>query len=196
MYYVANAPATVTPAFQGGWTTTAAAVRRQLATAKGAPTETVQGTLGGNINDNALAVQLISSPLNGAQSVTGTWDIVSRVRELDVADNVNKRWRMLYVVTLDGSTVRGTAVTNAATASTAEFSTTFAGQQHAVGGTVTTVNAQDGDRIVVELGFGESTTGTTPIWETVLGGNGTDHANANVAPRRKPPRRSSTRRRS
>lgn len=179
MYFVATTAASVSPAFQGGWISTANAARRSLATSKAAATETLQGTLGGNINDNALAVQLISPPLNGAQSVTGTYSLVSRVRELDVADNINKRWRMVYVVSLDGSTLRGTSVTNAATASTAEFSTSLTGQQHATGGTLSTVNALDGDRIVVEMGFGESTTGTSPIWETVLGGNGTDHANAN-----------------
>jgi len=39
--------------------------------------------------------------------------------------------------------------------------------------------ARPGDIIVVEIGLGESAAGTTPNYNSELGGIGTDHANAN-----------------
>ena len=53
------------------------------------------------------------------------------------------------------------------------------GLQFATLGTLTSVNALAGDRIVVEVAARMTATGTTPTWEVQLGGDGTDHANSN-----------------
>ena len=179
LYYVAGTAPSVLPAFLTGWTDTTQAVRRLMSLAKDATVETRSGTLTGLTNANALAAQLQSPPLLGAQTITGTYEIVSRGRELDLADNINKRWRSLRVMSGDGVTTRGTIIATTASASTTELLATVTGQQHVTAGAVGTVNALDGDIIVLEIGYGESSTGTTPQWEVILGGTGTDHLNAN-----------------
>jgi hypothetical protein len=176
LYYLANALATISPAFDGSWASTTGAVRRRMVGAKDANTETLAGTLAGTAADNKLIAQLLSAPLNGAQTISGTFSMTSRGRELDVADNINRRARAIKVVSKDGSTVRGTLVAWGLQGSTTELSTSMAGQPHGIGGAVTTVNASDNDRILVEYGYSEDTTGTDPQWESVLGGTGTDHA--------------------
>lgn len=178
LYLVANHAPAATPGFDAGWPDTSQMVRRLLATFKEATTELRSGTLSGVAGNYALAAQLHSPPLLGAQTISGTITITSRGRELAGTDNINKRARALRVYGQDG-TLRGTLDAWAATASTTELSTTLSGQVHATNGSITSVNAQDGDYIVVELGYGESSTGTTPNWELALGGSGTDHANAN-----------------
>lgn len=180
LYFQATTAAPISPAYDAAWLSTAEGVRRNLIQSKETATETVAGTLTGSTNDQTLAVQAISPPLSGNQTVSGTWTFMVRGRELDALDNVNRRVRGAWVVTNDGSSIRGTLVAHATSGSTSEYATTLQGVQFANAGAVTTVNALDGDRIVVELGPGSNTTGTTPQWEIVLGGTGTDHANANA----------------
>jgi len=181
LYYRAGDLPNLTPAFSAsGWIRTADAVRRWLDPVKTEPREVLAGIVGGAANDNSLVVQLISPPLAGAQTVSGTWNLVSRSRELASTDNINKRWRAAMVYSGDGGTLRGTLEAPVATASTTELSaTTLQGQQHALNAGITLVNAQAGDIIVVEIGLGESAAGTTPNYNSELGGIGTDHANAN-----------------
>jgi hypothetical protein len=146
-----------------------------LSTSKAAATETVASSITSGAGNNCLAFQLISGPLE-AQTITGgTVTVIARARELATQDNVNKRWRKVYVVSNDGSTVRGTLVTMAATTSTTELPTALGGKVMAVTAGTGTLAVLAGDRIVVEIGFGLSATGTTPQTETVIGGNGTDH---------------------
>jgi hypothetical protein len=178
LYGVATTPAPVSPTTQGGWFSQAGYVVRNLSLNKAAATETrsaVNVTSGAN--NNALAFQLVSPPL-AAQTIAagGTISIIMRGRELATTDNINKRYRMVYVVSNDGSTVRGTLVTFAATASTTELGTSLSGTVMAINagiGSALAVSA--GDRIVVEVGYGMSSTGTTPQYDMVIGGNGTDH---------------------
>lgn len=177
LYFEANTVPAITPAFDGNWASNAQAVRRLLRTTQDATTETRAGALTGAADDEDLIVQLISPPLAGAQTVSGTMTVVSRGRELAGTDNINSRPRHARVVQADGS-LRGTLEAYTVPASTTELSTTFAGQQHMTNGAIISVNAQDGDRIVVEIGYRESSTGTTPQWEMVLGGTGTDHGSA------------------
>ena len=176
-YYQANSAPVVSPPLDAGWGSTASVVRRIMGTAQNAATETVAGSVADA--SSSLAVQLVSPPL-AAQSITGTITIMTRSRELDFADNVNKRYRSVRVYAADGTTLRGTFNPFAATSSTTEFSTSFQGQIHAQNNGVGTLAVSDGDIIVVELGPGVNTTGDgSSQWEMVLGGTGTDHAVTN-----------------
>ncbi len=173
LYYVASTPPPQAPAFDAGWSSTASAVRRRLAAAQASATETLSGSVANT--STALVVQLVSPPL-AAQTISGSFTLVSRGRELDPTDNVNQRWRSVRVFSADGSTLRGTLNAYGVTGSTTEFAATLAGQPHAVNGSLSPVACQDGDVLVVEVGYGLSGTGTTPQWEMVLGGTGTDHS--------------------
>jgi hypothetical protein len=176
LYGVANTAAPVSPAFDSGWLSTTGSVRRGMSLTKAATTETVAGqAIASGAGNNALAFQLVSDPLD-AQTITGgTVTVIMRGRELATTDNVNKRWRKVYVVSNDGSTVRGTLVSMAASASTTELGTSPAGTVMALNAGTGTLAVSAGDRIVVEVGYGLSSTGTTPQADMVIGGNGTDH---------------------
>jgi hypothetical protein len=177
LYFEATTAADVSPAYGSGWASNAEAVRRKLRTSQQAATETRSGALAGTADDNDLIVQLISPPLSGDQTISGTATIVSRGRELAGTDNINSRPRALRVIKPD-LTDRGVLQAYTIPASTTELSTSLAGQQHMTNGSITSVSALNGDRIVVEIGYRESGTGTTPNWEMVLGGTGTDHGTA------------------
>jgi hypothetical protein len=158
------------------WASTTGYKVRRLTTRKtdAAGGELMSGTLTGAAGNNKCAVVLISPPL-GAGQISGTVSIVSRGRELATSDNINKRYFAIRVFDGTGTTSRGTLLAFGSTASTTELSTTAAGQVHANAATLSAVTAQQGDIIAVELGYGESGTGTTPQWEMNLGGTGTDH---------------------
>lgn len=177
LYFEATTAADVSPGFSAGWASTAQAVRRKLRTTQQAATETLAGALAGTAGDEDLIVQLISPPLSGDQTVSGTATIVSRGRELAGTDNINNRPRAIRVVKPD-LTDRGVPEVKTNPTSTTELATSLAGQQHMTNGAITSVSALDGDRIVVEIGYRESGTGTTPNWEMLLGGTGTDHGTA------------------
>lgn len=177
-YFQANNAPTVSPPIDAGWGNTATFVRRLMGTGKDASTETISGAVAEE--SSALAFQAVSPPL-AAQTFTGTITMVSRVRELDAADNINKRVRAVRVYASDGSTLRGTLSAYNQTSSPSEFGTTLQGQIHAQNNGIGTISVEAGDIIVVEFGFGMSgTTGDgNNQWETQIGGNGTDHAVSN-----------------
>jgi len=178
-YYEANNTPPVSPAFDGGWQSTAEAVRRKAALTKSAATETLSGSLGGAAGDNDLVCQIVSPPLDGDQTISGSWTHVLRARELAGTDNIRARRWALKVVSNDGSTVRGTLRAYGASGTVTEYGTALSGILMANLGSLTSVNALNGDRVVIETGIGSDVTGTTPQWEAVLGGNGTDHAATN-----------------
>lgn len=181
LYPVATTAAPISPAFDGAFIATGQAVRRSLATSKDAATETVYGNAPGgwDIGDNAAALMLVTPPLNGAHTVSGTWSGTMHARELNTTDNIQRRQRKLTVYSNDGTTVRGGLVAFGQHFTTTEWPTTFAGVQWANGATLSSVSALDGDRIVIEMGPGASAIGTTPEWEILIGGSGTDHLVAN-----------------
>lgn len=176
-YYVANTVASVSPAFQGTYEDTGQAVRRTMDTVKNATTEILSGSLSGDNGSSALVVQLISAPLTAGQTITGNMSINSRGRELAATDNIDQRYRMVYLVSEDGTTFRSTLITAGVGGGTTELSTTVTAQQHLSSVAVTSQTTADGDRLVIELGYGETGLGATPQWAMTLGGNGTDQVN-------------------
>lgn len=176
LYGVATTPAPISPAFDAGWIANSAARRRLLSVSKAAATETNSAfAITSGAGNNALAFQLISPPLAAQTIAAGTVTVIMRGRELATTDNVNKRWRKVYVVDSTGSTIRGTLVSMAASASTTELGTSLSGTVMAVNAGTSSLAVSAGDRIVVEVGYGLSSTGTTPQADMAIGGNGTDH---------------------
>src|SRR5215204_4912267 len=95
LYGVPTTAAPVSPGF-GAWTTTAAAVRRSLSLSKSGSAEVLTNVeVTSGAGNNALAFQLVSAPLNGAQTITGTVTIVTRGRELATNDNIGSRVRTI-----------------------------------------------------------------------------------------------------
>lgn len=179
LYYVANTAPPISPAFDAGWNSTTGAVRRMAAVTQDAATEQSTVNIGATGPSYTCQVQLVSPPLT-AQTITGAVTVISRGRENTANANVNKRARSVRVVSGDGLTVRGTLNAWAATTSTTELSAnTLQGQQHALNASLTSVTCQDGDRLVIEIGYGVGTSGTSPQGLMEWGGTGTDHGTGN-----------------
>jgi D-serine deaminase-like pyridoxal phosphate-dependent protein len=113
--------------------------------------------------------QFVSPPLLGAQSVTGTvsWAVWGTDSAADTASVVDIR-----VIQSDGTTVRGVALTrtvgsgNFTSAGRTDFANAIA---------ITTVSAQHGDFIVIEMGAKSLTSNNrTPIL-TFGGSGGSDY---------------------
>lgn len=150
--------AAVSPAFDAAWERTADANRIKCVTTKiGSAnlTKTVQEPTADETE--TLARQYVSDPLVGAQAISGTIKGQIRVREADAAANARAQL-IVKVVSGDGSTVRGTLLAPDMSGTVAnEFATTLTNRKFPKGWTgsgaaLTTVNAQSGDRIVIEIG--------------------------------------------
>ena len=165
----------VIPTFQGTWEDASQGVWRNMTLSKNATTEVISGVTAGDPGSNTAALGLISPPLT-AQTISGTLSISSRARELAATDNLNQRYRMVYLVNSAG-TFQDTLLTFATSGTSTELSTTVSAQRHAQTTAFTTQNANDGDYLVIEYGYGETTLGSTPAYQTTLGGSGTDQTN-------------------
>ncbi len=178
LYAVGNLDSAITPAY-AAWVTSAASARRDMAL-----TQTAVSDVNANIsitsgaNNNSAAFMLISPTLDVGQTITGTVTIMTRGNELATADNIGQRWRVVKVVSQDGTVLRGTLLALAAHSVTTEIGTVRAGYPAANAAALSSVDAQPGDRIVVELGYGLVGAGSTPLYDFEIGGTGTDHANA------------------
>lgn len=182
LYFLPTTVPAQSPAFDT-YTSTVEAQRRKLLTAaqggKVVATETWQGNLTSGATNTSLMAQFISEPLDVNQTITGSYTLMVRARELTATDNIDSRNTAIKVYSGDGTTLRGTLRANAVSGGATEWGTALTGIQFATLGSLTSVSALAGDRIVLEVAARMSATGTTPQWEIAIGGNGTDHANTN-----------------
>jgi len=107
-----------------------------------------QGTSG---NDTLLN-QYISPPLDSNQTITGT--VKGQVRMSESAAGLDARAQIIIRVIDSGGTVRGTLLAEDTAALSSEFATSLTNRNVPRGGAVavTSVAAQTGDRIVIEVG--------------------------------------------
>jgi hypothetical protein len=196
LYFPSTGTPAITPAFHAEWETTASAVRLPLSYPKGTSavaSVSAAETSTANLYDVGLA-QFISAPL-AAQTFSGTLSCVVRCNQSSLAANMTGQM-VVRIVSNDGSTVRGTlisptAVTSLST-STHEWGTSLRNQYFPSGdvatATLTGVTCEDGDRLVIELGYraintvATSYTGTMQFGEAaagdlVLNQSGTAQAN-------------------
>lgn len=168
LYFSLSEAAAVTPAFDGGWEDTDSAISRSLITAKSGGESLGTGPqIAWTAGQDSLARQYVSPPLEGAQTISGTVKCQIAAREFANGDNSTSRLG-LRVVSNDGNTVRGTLLAVANYGPTTEFISNVSrrNKTFADGDTLTSVNAEDGDRIVVEVGASDAA-GTTP--EALMG---------------------------
>ncbi|MGH9651115.1 MAG: hypothetical protein ACRD3I_11675, partial [Terriglobales bacterium] len=169
--------ATVSPGFDSGWNYTSEASRFTMRTTKGA-TAIAAGTQIGawtaTAGQRALDRQYISAPM-AAQTISGTVLMQLMVREFATTDNVDRCIIKVLIVSHDGATVRGTPLAIGNYSTTAEFvsNATHRNKTCADGDTLTSVAASAGDRIVVEIGYENSGSATTPEAAAKWGENAT-----------------------
>lgn len=144
------------------WVGAGAVVRRRLSLTKGSSANAAGTTRTVGTSRPTIDRQYVSDPL-AAQTISGTIKGQLKVREFNATDNVDRLQMKAYVVSNDGSTVRGTLLAIGTYGVQAEFLSSGMGNKAlADGDSLTSVDAQDGDRLVVEIGFGQSAAGTTP----------------------------------
>lgn len=153
-YLEPTTAATVSPSFDAGWEQTGQAVRRKLirkttVASLTALADSATITVPITTTQDILCAQFVSDPIP-TQRVIGTFSFINRVFESATTANVSLAI-VLYVVSQDGGTVRGTL-----------FSTFNVDTEWAVAGSpatriqtaaaITELSTQPGDRLVLEIG--------------------------------------------
>jgi hypothetical protein len=170
--------AAISPTPDAAWEHTTRVLRRQLHPARGrSRMHDGSGIFGGfsarddlsysgiSSGDDLLWYQFISPPL-AAQTISGTVKGQLRVAEGSTSDD-ERAQVVIRVVSGDGTTVRGTLLGPDTGALSSEFGTSATNRRFPRGGaqTMTSVAAQAGDRIVVEIGCRHhgTTTSSNPL---------------------------------
>ena len=173
-------PADVTPALSA-WTVTTGFVRRKMVVTKGPSAITVGATvtLSGTAGHTGLNRQYVSDPMAAGvvfgTSTGRTGQLMTR--EYATADNVDRVASTLKVVSEDGATLRATLLGLATTwGSTLEFINNVTHRNHTWQTGVSNLSYTTvlGDRLVLEIGFSNSTSGSSPQASAKWGENATD----------------------
>jgi hypothetical protein len=163
----ANTP-TVSPAFDSTWEATGSAFRRLLDSEKNeASGAYVQSNVSSGLNSPAGAVdvliaQFVSAPISGSTTINGT--VKGQVRAVENSTTADLRMQcVIGVVSNDGSSFRGTLIASNDGALSNEFNNSLRNIYIPVGGStsVSSVTANDGDRLVVEIGYRKHKNATT-----------------------------------
>jgi hypothetical protein len=179
-YLNATLAAPISPSFASGWESTTSAVRRMMGrpslavstkTNLGLAETSTSGTF------DRLIYQFVSEPLGLASTISGP--LTGLIRATESSTSADFRSQMVVkVVSGDGTTLRGTVIDFDASALSNEWPTTSASRAFPVVTTVVTpVDAQAGDRIVVEVGYRAHNTSSTSFTGTLRAGHtvgGTD----------------------
>lgn len=178
MYLQSSNAAAVSPAFSVNWETTTSGLRRvthSTAASTALTTLAISIPFAG-ASDEQLFYQFVSQPINGDTTISGTWSFIVKCNDPSGNCYIARR---LYVVTNDGSTVRGTLVayaTNATLMPTALQTLIWANAA-----AVTSVSALNGDRIVLEIGARNSDGGVNRTGDIRSGdAGGSDFALTNA----------------
>jgi hypothetical protein len=172
-YFPTADAAAVSPSFDSGWTYTAEAVRRAMTTTRPTAASGFGATIGpwsGTAGDKALDRQYVSGPL-AAQRISGTVKAYFSAFQGDNADNVDQGILKIAVVSRDGATLRGTLLALGSHGPTTELiGGSLRNKAFADGDALDDLVIEEGDRLVVELGWSNSTAGTTPEATIFYGG--------------------------
>ena len=176
-YLPSGGGAAVSPPFtlESSWDETDNADRLRCGTSKTSSTMTSKTEAKANTaNTRQLVRQYVSDPLDGNQTIGSTVTVKGTVRVLESAinDNIDKVSLKLIVVSNDGQTLRGTLLAKGDFGPTNEWATSLTNRRIADGDTVAgAVNALDGDRIVIEIGFNNTAAGTSVSGSMNFGDN-------------------------
>lgn len=160
-WYANGQASTVSPSFSAGWDLTTNALRRALlrspSDTAGAPTTV--GT--GSANTNRLVWQHISDPMP-AQIISGTVKGQARVNQTNAAVDQYFAQMCVYVVSSDGSVVRGTCLALHNAALSSEWAASLTNRKFPLAAlspaTLTAVQMLNGDRLVIERGWRQAST--------------------------------------
>lgn len=165
-------------AFDAGWEKTTGAIRKLLSQDKfGDAMVTTSIAANGTSGDDTLLGQWVSEPLDSNQIITGTFK--GQMRMAESAAGLDARVQLIaYVIQSDLSTVRGVLIAMSTAALSHEFNTALRNITMPLGGSasVSSVSAQTGDRIVVEVGARQHATASGNVQCSSGDSSGTDLA--------------------
>lgn len=168
LYFSLTEPAPITNvSFDAGWSTTTGATRFFLSDSKSRTGSAI--TIGNTISwantaqTKALDRQFVSRELR-AQTISGSVSGQLMVREYAGTDNVSVIITKMSIVSGDGTVVRGVLLPLGSYSTTAEFvnNATHRNKTIANADSLSSVTVQNGDRIVVEIGYSNTSAGTSP----------------------------------
>ena len=178
-YFPASSAASETTAVDGGWNYNSEVSRHNLAATKGSSAigaGTQIGALAGTAGHKGIDRQWFS-PALAAQTISGTVSLMVMTREYATTDNIDRCWLGIYVINSSGTKV-ATLLTlgNATGAATTEWvaNATHRTCTFANAANLTSYACAAGDKIVVEIGGGNSASGTSPEFSCKWGENATD----------------------
>lgn len=155
---------TLTPTVDAGWNYTSEKVIRSLLLEKNTTETSTDGVQIGpwtaTAGQKALDRQYISPPL-APQTISGTFKGQVMVKEIVATDNVDQLYVVVKVINSAG-TVAGTPFAFANATTTLEFGTVSTNKKIADGDALTSYQCAYGDRLLIEIGYSNSTAGTTP----------------------------------
>ena len=160
-YLPSTGTAAVSPAYAAGWLATGGTDSIRCVIKRTNTTMTDKQTNNSNTQGNTLNRQYVSDPI-AAQNITGT--VKGQLRGDESATNQDMVSAIgIRVVSNDGSTVRGTllSITYPALAGN-EYDTSYANRYTPTSTAVSSVTAQNGDRIVIEIGCYRYAAGNPP----------------------------------
>jgi len=184
LYLPSSGTAPISPAFDASWEATGAPTRLPLSTGKDEHSAVLSVAVAAILNVPAGAVdiaiaQFISAPLSGNQTISGA--IKGQIRALESSGTGDLDPQcVIRVLSNDGTTVRGTLIASDTSGLGHEFNTALRNVKYPKGGstTPTSVNALDGDRLCIEVGYRKHESATTSRTGTLSFGDnaGTDLA--------------------
>lgn len=161
--------------YSGMWRNSGQASNRLLSPIKTKDAITTGTTVTGNgaAFTAVLDRQYVTPGLLGQQLISGRISGQLMVREYATTDNMDRVILCGKVVSNDGRTIRGSILQSGNYGPTLEFisNVTHRNKTIASGQNLTPITGQDGDRIVFEIGYSNSTAGTTPDGSAKWGGN-------------------------
>lgn len=163
------APTDVAPTTDAAWTDTADLLRRSMTTQQDVDAMETGTLVEWTAGDVAIDRQYISPPVH-AGTLAGSVKCQIRSREVYVTENTQQRLGV-RVVSPDGATVRGTLLAVGFYGTRTELSTALTNTSYADGDALTPVVAQEGDRLVVELGYAD-VVGASPRGRSRWGSTG------------------------
>jgi len=162
LYLSNTASAAVSPDKQGAWDQTDTPVEyRKMDTSKTSSTMTSKAQGKSNTAGTYMLSRIyVSRRLDGAQSISGTIKGTIRCMESGANDNLDAVRVCIWVCNEAGTSLVGTLLSYANYGTIAEFNTALRAKRIADGDAIGTVSAADNNRIVMEIGFGNTTTGS------------------------------------
>ncbi len=158
-----DTPRYVPTTWKGGWEQTAGAVTRRMHARNSGVTITTQLSIAetsvSNVFDVAM-LRLVSDPINGAQTIAGTFDLCLGLRENNVLADFFP-YVHIWVSQGDTDTARGTLLADYIDATEFPSAATTQATSLTTPQTLSSVNASDGDRIIVEIGYRATNTTAT-----------------------------------